>query len=50
VARLQQAVSEGHLDLDEFGQRGEVAYAAVATADFERLLAGPGAIPPGRLP
>ena len=39
VARLQDAVGEGRIDLDEFGQRAEAAYAAVTTADLDRLLA-----------
>ncbi|MCA0144459.1 DUF1707 domain-containing protein [Blastococcus sp. LR1] len=38
VARLQTAVGEGRLDLDEFAQRAEAAYAAVTTADLERLV------------
>jgi Domain of unknown function (DUF1707) len=39
VTRLQTAVGEGRIDLDEFGQRVEAAYAAATTADLDRLLA-----------
>jgi hypothetical protein len=39
VARLQTALAEGRIDLDEFGQRAGAAYAAVTTAELERLLA-----------
>ena len=39
VARLQAAVGEGRLDLDEFAQRAEAAYVAVSTADLDRLAA-----------
>ncbi|NEK87562.1 DUF1707 domain-containing protein [Blastococcus saxobsidens] len=39
VLRLQAAVGEGRLDLDEFAQRAEAAYAAVSTADLDRLAA-----------
>jgi hypothetical protein len=39
VARLQTAVGEGRLDLDEFGQRAAAAYAAVTTAELDALLA-----------
>lgn len=39
VTRLQHAVGEGRLDLDEFGRRAEVAYAAVTTAELDALLA-----------
>ncbi|MGY2127612.1 DUF1707 domain-containing protein [Blastococcus sp. SYSU DS0617] len=39
VARLQQALAEGRLDLDEFGQRAGAAYAAVTTADLAELVA-----------
>ncbi|WP_104524935.1 DUF1707 SHOCT-like domain-containing protein [Blastococcus atacamensis] len=38
VVRLQAAVGEGRLDLDEFAQRAESAYAAVTTAELERLV------------
>ncbi|MGY2064406.1 DUF1707 domain-containing protein [Blastococcus sp. SYSU DS0619] len=39
VARLQAAVGEGRLDLDEFGQRAEAAYAALTRADLDQLVA-----------
>jgi hypothetical protein len=39
VARLQEAVGEGRLDLDEFSQRASAAYAAVTTAELDALLA-----------
>ncbi len=39
VARLQHAVGEGRLDLDEFGRRAQAAYAAVTTGELEALLA-----------
>ena len=39
VGRLQSAVGEGRIDLDEFGQRVDAAYAAVTTAELDRLLA-----------
>jgi hypothetical protein len=39
VARLQAAVGEGRLDLDEFGQRASAAYAAGTTAELDALLA-----------
>ena len=45
VVRLQQAVGEGRIDLDEFGQRAEAAYAAGTTAELDLLVAdlpGPG--------
>src|SRR3954453_18002332 len=45
VTRLQTAVGEGRIDLDEFGQRVEAAYAAATTADLDRLVAAPP--PPG---
>ncbi len=38
VARLQAAVGEGRLDLDEFGQRASAAYAAVTIAELEALV------------
>jgi hypothetical protein len=38
VARLQKALGEGRLDLDEFGQRAGAAYAAVTTAELEALV------------
>ncbi len=37
--RLQAAVGEGRLDLDELGQRAGAAYAAVTTAEPDVLLA-----------
>ncbi|TKJ21504.1 DUF1707 domain-containing protein [Blastococcus sp. CCUG 61487] len=39
VARLQQAMAEGRLDIDEFGQRAGAAYAAVTTAELAALVA-----------
>jgi hypothetical protein len=39
VARLQAAVGEGRLDLDEFGQRATAAYAAVTVAELDALVA-----------
>jgi hypothetical protein len=39
VARLQKALGEGRIDLDEFGQRAQSAYAAVTTAELDALLA-----------
>jgi hypothetical protein len=39
VTRLQTAVGEGRLDLDEFGQRASAAYAAATTAELAELLA-----------
>ena len=39
VARLQKAVGEGRIDLDEFGQRADAAYAAVSRAELDRLVA-----------
>jgi hypothetical protein len=39
VVRLQAAVGEGRLDLDEFGQRADAAYAAVTRDELDRLLA-----------
>jgi hypothetical protein len=38
VARLQAAVGEGRIDLDEFGQRADAAYAAVTRAELDLLL------------
>ncbi|SEL16836.1 protein of unknown function [Blastococcus sp. DSM 46786] len=47
VARLQAAVGEGRLDLDEFAQRAEKAYAAVSRAELDLLVADlPGNAPP----
>ncbi|MGY1592808.1 DUF1707 domain-containing protein [Geodermatophilus sp. SYSU D00708] len=39
VTRLQKALGEGRIDLHEFGERVEGAYAAVSTADLDRLVA-----------
>jgi hypothetical protein len=39
VTRLQTAVGEGRIDLDEFGQRAAAAYAAATTAELDGLLA-----------
>jgi hypothetical protein len=39
VSRLQTAVAEGRIDLDEFGQRASAAYTAATTADLDELLA-----------
>ena len=39
VARLQVALGEGRLNLDEFGQRASAAYAAVTIGELEALLA-----------
>ncbi|MCZ2819197.1 DUF1707 domain-containing protein [Modestobacter sp. VKM Ac-2977] len=39
VTRLQAALGEGRISVDEFTQRADVAYAAVTTADLDQLLA-----------
>jgi len=39
VARLQTAVGEGRIDLDEFGQRADAAYAAVSRTELDLLVA-----------
>jgi hypothetical protein len=39
VTRLQTALGEGRIDLDEFSQRVEGAYAATTTAELQVLLA-----------
>jgi hypothetical protein len=39
VVRLQTALGEGRIDLDEFGQRAGAAYAAVTMAELESLVA-----------
>ncbi len=39
VGRLRTALAEGRIDVDEFGQRAEAAYAAVTVADLDRLVA-----------
>jgi hypothetical protein len=46
IARLQKALAEGRLDLDEFGQRAGAAYAAVTTAELDGLVADLPADPP----
>jgi len=47
VARLQTAMAEGRLSPDEFGQRADVAYAAVTLGELDGLLADlPGDPPP----
>jgi hypothetical protein len=38
VTRLQTAVGEGRIDLDEFSQRAAAAYAATTTAELDALL------------
>jgi hypothetical protein len=39
VTRLQTAVGEGRIDLDEFSQRADAAYAAATTAELDALTA-----------
>ena len=39
VTRLQSAIGEGRIDLDEFGQRADAAYAAVTLDELDRLVA-----------
>ena len=39
VARLQKALGEGRLDLDEFGQRAAVAYDATTLAELDAVVA-----------
>lgn len=39
VTRLQSAVGEGRINLDEFGQRADAAYAAVNRAELDLLVA-----------
>ena len=39
VARLENALGEGRITVDEFRQRAEAAYAAVTRAELEPLLA-----------
>jgi hypothetical protein len=39
ITRLQKALGEGRIDLDEFGQRASATYAARTTAELDRLLA-----------
>jgi hypothetical protein len=38
VTRLQTAVGEGRIDLDEFGERVGIAYTAATTAELDALL------------
>jgi len=38
IVRLQKALGEGRIDLDEFGQRASATYAATTTAELDRLL------------
>ena len=38
VARLQKALGEGRIDLDEFGHRAEAAYGAVTRAELDPLV------------
>jgi hypothetical protein len=39
VRRLQAAIGEGRIDLDEFGQRADAAYKAVTRAELDPLVA-----------
>jgi hypothetical protein len=39
VTRLQTALGEGRIDLEEFSQRAGAAYAATTTAELDQLLA-----------
>ena len=39
VTRLQTALGEGRISLQEFGDRASVAYAATTTAELDALLA-----------
>jgi hypothetical protein len=39
VVRLQKALGEGRIDLDEFGQRAAVAYDAATLAELEGVVA-----------
>jgi hypothetical protein len=39
VTRLQSAVAEGRIDLDEFSRRVDAAYAAATTDELDVLLA-----------
>jgi hypothetical protein len=49
VARLQTAVGEGRLDLDEFGERAHAAHAAVFRDELDRLVVDlPAPLPPQR--
>jgi hypothetical protein len=38
ITRLQKALGEGRIDLDEFGQRASATYAAKTTAELDRVL------------
>lgn len=49
VARLQTALAEGRIDLDEFGQRAGAAYAAVTTTELAELVADLPAEPPAEI-
>ena len=49
VTRLQAAVGEGRIDLDEFGQRADAAYAAVTRAELDLLVADLPASAPWRV-
>ncbi|MGY1741615.1 MULTISPECIES: DUF1707 domain-containing protein [unclassified Blastococcus] len=47
VARLQTALTEGRIDVDEFGERAAAAHGAVTTAELAELVADlPGATAP----
>lgn len=50
VARLQTALAEGRLDVDEFGQRAGAAHAAVTTAELAELVADLPAATPAAAP
>src|SRR3954451_1171849 len=39
VTRLQTAIGEGRIDLEEFGERAAAAYAAATTAALDQWLA-----------
>src|SRR3954453_17727803 len=39
VTRLQAALGEGRIDIEEFSQRAGDAYAATTTAELDQLLA-----------
>jgi hypothetical protein len=39
VTRLQKALADGRIDISEFGERAEAAYAAVTRADLDGLVA-----------
>lgn len=47
IARLQRALAEGRIDLEEYGQRAGAAHAGVTTAELDLLVADlPGDRPP----